>query len=342
LEKAIRRYVVLEQHQATATALWVVHAHAIQAAEHSARLHIYSPAPRCGKTTLLNTVAPMVPRPIHTENISPSALFRVIEMAHPTLLIDEVDSFLKQNEDMRGLLNAGHGRGGQVIRTVGEDFEPRAFSVWGPVVIAGIGRIPETLEDRSITVALRRRLPNEQIERLRSNRIGHLTDLGRRASRWVTDNQIALADADPAMPENLGDRERDNWRPLVAITDAICPALGERARSAAIKIAEEEMDNESAAIMALADVAALFELRNKDRLTSQELVTDLNKMDDRPWKEWRHGKPMTTNSLARLLKPFGIRAKKKIYEAGPVREAKIRYADNETTITHEDISDIPF
>jgi hypothetical protein len=339
MEAAIRRYVVLDQHQATAVALWVVHTHAIETAEHSPRLHFHSPAHRCGKTTLLKTVTPMVARPIPTENISPSALFRIIELAHPTLLIDEVDSFLNQNEDMRGLLNAGHSRGGQVIRTVGEDFEPRAFSVWAPVLFAGIGRIPETLEDRSITVQLRRRLPNEQIERLRSNRTGHLTDLGRRVSRWVTDNQIALADADPAMPENLGDRERDNWRPLVAIADAICPALGERARSAAIKFAEEEMDSETAAIMALVDVAALFEFRGKDRLASHDLVTDLNLMDDRPWKEWRHGKPMTTNSLARLLRPFGIRAKKKIYEAGPVREAKIRYVDNETTITHEDINE---
>jgi putative DNA primase/helicase len=220
--------VVLSEQQALAVALWILHSHAFEFAEHSPRLHVPSPAPRCGKTTLLNTVAAIVPKPIHTENITTSALFRIIEMVQPTLLIDEADIFLKDNEDMRGLLNAGHGRGGQVIRTVGEDFEPRAFKVWSPVVVAGIGRIPATIEDRSITISLRRRLPHEKIERLRTNRTGHLDVLGRRAARWVADNKTALADADPTLPDSLGDRERDNWRPLVAIADAISVAAGQR------------------------------------------------------------------------------------------------------------------
>jgi hypothetical protein len=336
LEAAIRKHVVLSEHQALAVALWVLHAHALECAEHSPRLHVPSPAPRCGKTTLLNTIAAMVPKPIHTENMTMPSFFRVIESEQPTLLIDEADIFLKDNDDMRALINAGYGRSGQVIRTVGEDFEPRMFRVWAPVVIAGIGRIPATIEDRSITIALRRRLPTEKIERLRSNRKGHLAVLGRRAARLMADHKIALADADPVLPEKLGDREQDKWRPLVAIADAMSADLGRRVREAAVKISEEEADDESAAIMMLEDVANIFERRMVDKLSSQDLIDELTSMEDRPWNEWRHGKPMTKNSLARLLKPFGIRPEQfrfnpdsiktsKGYEAAPIREAKARY-----------------
>ncbi|MCX7313944.1 MAG: DUF3631 domain-containing protein [Alphaproteobacteria bacterium] len=349
METVIRKHVVLSDYQALAVALWIVHAHALEAAEHSPRLHVPSPAPRCGKTTLLNTIAAMVPKAIHTENITSSSLFRIIEMVQPTLLIDEADIFLKDNEEMRGLLNAGHSRSGQVIRTVGDDHEPRAFKVWSPVVVAGIGRIPATLEDRSITIGLRRRLPNERIERLRSNRTGHLEVLGRRVARWVADNRNALIDADPVLPENLGDRAQDNWRPLVAIADEISTTLGERVRAAAIKMAEEEMDNESAGIMALADVAGIFELKAKERLSSHDLITALTNMEDRPWSEWRRGQPLTKNGLARLLRPFGINPKQirfeqpprptaKGYEAAPIREAKARYVDAEVHLDQEDIA----
>jgi Protein of unknown function (DUF3631) len=76
---------------------------------------------------------------------------------------------------------------------------------------------PETLEDRSITIELRRRLKEEKITRLRSNRMGHLEALGRQAMRWAMDNRNLLSDADPMLPEELGDRAQDNWRMLIAI-----------------------------------------------------------------------------------------------------------------------------
>jgi hypothetical protein len=69
----------------------------------------------------------------------------LVEIQHPTLLIDEADTFLSENEELRGILNSGHRRGGSVIRTVGEDFEPRAFSTYSACAIALIGKLPATL-----------------------------------------------------------------------------------------------------------------------------------------------------------------------------------------------------
>ena len=263
IEAAIRSHVILSDEQKLAVALWTMHAHAFEFADNSARLHLYSPAPRCGKTTLLDVIAELTPKPLPTANITMPALFRVIERVRPTLLIDEADAFLKDNDDIRGMLNAGHGRSGQVIRTVGEDFEPRAFSVFTPTAIAGIGALPPTIADRSITISLRRKKKDEKTERLRRNRT-HLSVLARRSARWVADNRDALANADPELPDELNDRAQDNWRLLVAIADAISAALGKRARDAALKIAGEDRDDESYATMCLADVAGVFTLRRED------------------------------------------------------------------------------
>jgi putative DNA primase/helicase len=343
IEAAIKTHVIIDDDQALGIALWCIHTYARDAAEHYPRLHISSPAKRCGKTTLLRTIAPMVSRPLSTEHISNAALFRTIEMAKPTLIIDEVDTFLKDNDDMLRLLNAGHTHDGQVIRTVGEDFEPRSFSVAGPVVIAGIGRIPTTLEDRSITIPLRRKLKNERVTRLRSNRTAHLDKLGQQAARWVADHIIALKSTDPKVPEELNDRQQDNWRPLIAIADAMSADLGKRVSKAANAISSDETsEDDDAATMLLNDVAAIMERKNSDQ-TAQELVSELTSLEDRPWSEWRRGNPITKTGIARMLRPFGIRPKEmregtataKKYEKAKVLEAKTRYVDKAIPVAEE-------
>ena len=54
------------------------------------------------------------------------------------------------------LVKLGYKRGGQALRCVGDDFEPRAFNVFAPVVLAGIGGLPGTLHDRSIVTRMER------------------------------------------------------------------------------------------------------------------------------------------------------------------------------------------
>src|SRR5260221_610896 len=82
-------------------------------------LIINSPEKGCGKTTVLDVVGRTCSRPLFTSNITPAALFRVVEAVQPTLLIDEADSFAAENEELRGVINSGHTRSGAfVIRTV--------------------------------------------------------------------------------------------------------------------------------------------------------------------------------------------------------------------------------
>ena len=142
LRDAIAAYAIMPVASAEAVALWLLHVHALAAFGISPRLAITSPEKRCGKTTLLDVIAKLVPRPLATANVGAAVVFRVIEAASPTLLIDEADTFLGEADELRGSLNSGHRLGGAVLRCVGDDHEPRAFATFGACAIAMIGRTP--------------------------------------------------------------------------------------------------------------------------------------------------------------------------------------------------------
>jgi hypothetical protein len=254
-------------------------------------------------------------------------------MFRPTLLIDEVDAFLKDNEEMRSILNSSYHPRGNIIRMVGNNHEPRFYSVWAAVALAGIGDLPTTVKDRSITIPLRRRLPSDgPVERLWFG-LDHLKELARQIVRWVADNHDRIERDPPALPEELSDRQQDNWRSMIAIADAMGEEIGAAARKTALALnLERDYDDNDIALLALKDVHAIFEsAADSMTLSAQYLVDELAKMDDRPWPTWRRDKPITQNSLKRLLTPFGVKSKQikvhggKGYERAPVAEAFARY-----------------
>jgi Protein of unknown function (DUF3631) len=211
-----------------------------------------------------------------------------------------------QDEELRGILNSGHRRGGSVLRTVGDDFEPRQFSTYSACAIALIGRLPGTLADRSIAVELQRRLDSEPIESFRSARIGHLEELASKAARWAADNLDRLRSADPAMPPGVFNRVADNWRGLLAIADILGGDWPQRARRA-LEAGRSTAEDDSVRVQLLVDINATFMQRATARLLSGDLVEALVAMEGRPWAEFsKIRKPLTQNGLARLLKPLKI------------------------------------
>ena len=106
----IRRYVVLEKAAVDTLALWVLHTHGFELRDVTVYIGVESPQKRCGKTTLLTVVSEVVNRPIVAANISSPAFFRVIEEMQPTLMIDEADTALHRNDELKGILNSGYKR----------------------------------------------------------------------------------------------------------------------------------------------------------------------------------------------------------------------------------------
>jgi putative DNA primase/helicase len=312
--EVLQRHVVLPRGAAEAVALWIIFTYAIEAFDIAPLLAILSPVKGCGKTTLLLMLRALVHRPQVASNISPAALFRIIDRYHPTLLIDEIDTQLSRgNEELRGILNAGHTRTGAiVIRASGKDeegdYEPRVFDVWAAKVLAGIGRLPPTVQDRAVTIAMRRRMPHEPVERLRQDRIE--TQYGEFyrmfLQQWADDHVAELRNVDPVMPGQLSDLGCDNWRPLLAIADAIGGDWPGRAREAALLLNHSAATEEDEGTLLLTDLKELFETRGESFLLSDEIVKDLCGLEERPWATYTHGNRLTTSGLARLLKPFGI------------------------------------
>lgn len=310
----LRRYVVLNAHAAIAVALWVVHTHAMEAAETTPYLHITSPEKRSGKSRLLEVLSLLVARPWPTSRVTASVLMRKLAKGMPTLLLDESDAAFggerEYREALRALLDAGWRRGGAATISVKKrgDWEPQDFPVFGPKAIAGIGKLPDTVADRSIPIVLKRRAPNEKVERFRWREASEAAGpLRERLEQWPSANLETLTEARPQIPTGLDDRATDGWEPLLAIADAIGGDWPQRARRAALALSTgEERDSESLGVRLLCDIRRVFQERATDRLTSEELVKALGAMEEAPWGDLG-GKPLDTRMLAARLKPYGVK-----------------------------------
>lgn len=307
-----RRYLVLPDGGSTVLALWTLHTYVFDAFDVSPYLTLTSPQKRCGKSTVLMVASALTHAPLLVSNATPAALFRTMELVHPTLLIDEAETFVRDNEDLRGILNSGHSkRTAYVLRTVGEEHEPRLFSTWTPKMLAGIGTLPETIRDRSLVLTMHRKTKAERVTKWREREVDRYGDLRRRCVRWATDHGTALAQADPPVPDLASDRAADNWATLLAIADQAGGDWRQHTEDA-IAVLTGERDEEEAGLggLLLADLCQYFRAGSHHQSPSQEVAEWLKLQEERPWAVYgKAGKPITVRQMASLLRPFGIRSK---------------------------------
>jgi Protein of unknown function (DUF3631) len=321
----LRRFLVADESSFVAGTLWVAHTHAFDAADASPRLSIRSAEVESGKTRWLEVLKLIVRGPAHTISISDAALFRLVESGGRTVLLDEVDTIFgpkaRDREDLRGMLDAGYERGATVPRCVGEGSKMKVqeFHVFAPVAFAGLGKLPYTLETRSIVIRMKPRLPSEPVERLRKRKVGPDADkLRERWEAWAQAHTNELADAEPDLPDESSDRQQDVWEPLLAIAELAGGAWPERARDAAVELyRNRDKDEESVGRRLLADILTVFDDPERDdpvddekgpAITSGALAAALAALEGSPWAEWRRdNKPITATAVARKLRPFGIR-----------------------------------
>lgn len=340
LVAAFGKYLALQKYQAEALALWSIFSYCIDAANIAPKLLIYSPEKRCGKTTLLDVLVNIVWKPLPASNISPAVIYRVIESIGGTIFFDEADTFIRNNPEIKGIINSGHRRSmAFVLRCDGENHEPRQFSTWAPNIIAMIGKPADTIVDRSILIQMKRKKPGDAVQRFIPHKAEpELKTLASKIARWREDNFMALCGSDPETPAGLNDRAADNWRPLLAIADLIGGDCPETARLAAMSLTESEQDedNTSIGVMLLADIKDIFEARKTGKISTEDLLFDLHAIEERPWLEWSRGQAITSRQIARHLKPFDVAPRtlrmgyktQKGYELEQFKDAFDRYLSN--------------
>ena len=313
----VRRYVVVSEAQASAIALWITHTHLISAFDVTPYLNINSAEKQCGKTRLLEVLKVMVANPWLTGRVSAAVLVRKVDAERPTLLLDESDAAFKgekeYGEALRGILNTGYLSDGKASLCVGQGAQItfKDFSTFGPKAIAGIGHLPDTVQDRSIPIRLWRAAPGEVVARFRRREVvSEAAPLRKRIEQWSSLILDSLAEARPTLPECLSDRQQDVTEPLLAIADAAGGEWPEESRAALLEIFGAAQADDSVGVRLLGDVRAVLDgdedSPGKDRIGSAELADALGKIETSAWGEWSKGKPITAAKLARLLSPFGI------------------------------------
>jgi hypothetical protein len=316
IARFLRRYVVLGEAELTAAALWVVHTHTFDAAEATPYLAINSAEKESGKTRLLETLEMLVAKPWLTGRVTTAVLTRKVDGEEPTLLLDESDAAFggekEYAEVLRGVLNTGYRRGGKTSVAVpaGRDWDYRDLATFCPKAIAGIGKLPDTVQSRSISITLKRKAASEQVQRFRRKNVeAETAPLRQRIEALANAATDALASAEPELPEELGDRAADVWEPLLAIADHAGGTWPQRARDAAIALsAKQSSEDGSLGARLLADIRSVFLGREVDRLFTEHLLDELAQLEEAPWGDW-YGKRITANKLAQILKPYGIKPK---------------------------------
>jgi hypothetical protein len=317
----ITRFVVFatEAH-ADVVALWVVHTHAIPAAFATPYLHIDSPLPGCGKSTLFRVLYQIVASPLASANATAAAIFRKISADRPTLMLDEIDAQLGDDAEkasaIRSILNAGYQAGptATVLRCEGPRHDVCEFNVFGAKAFAGINErtLHSTTLDRCIHIGMQRKRKGEG-EKFVPHRVeGESKELRAGIAAFTQCHLEELRELDPEFPGELGDRGEEIWGPLFAIAHVAGGDWPERVRRACLAVQTGlAVEDENIAVQLLADLRFIFDdEEGRDRLGSDELCKRLRALEDRDWASWgsRRKQPgLDQRDLSKLLRRFSIK-----------------------------------
>jgi putative DNA primase/helicase len=321
IEAIIKRHVVLSDPAATALAVWVLHTYVYELRDTVAYVAIESPEKRCGKTTLLTVLGAMANKPLIASNVTVGALFRAIDTCRPTLLIDEADTFLAGNTTMRGVINSGNTwRTAYVLRMSKSksqqgperegvernnhtDSGLKRYSCWCPKVVAMIGRVPDTIADRSIVVHMSRKLTSE----IRAPLAELNTDsIKAKCARFALDQRHIVAQCGKIRGEGLNDRAADTFDPLYVIARVAGKEWDEKLHAAALVLSPIAGSKSTAAELLL-DIYAIFRSTDKKKIFTRQLVEHLRDEEFNVTSAALKDSTIDEQKIAQLLRPYGIK-----------------------------------
>ena len=197
------------------------------------------------------------------------AIYRSLVNRKPTILLDEYDTYFgskvarEHAEDLRGLLNAGHRRGKPVLRCVGPSSTVQEFPCFAPVCLAGIRGLPDTIEDRSVIIDMRRRRQDEPVAAFRALAGWNEAEpIREHFAAWadLNDGRWPSLGCDASLfPAGVTDRAADVWEPLLAIGAWAGQEWSQRARQAATHfVSNKRVSDESEGIRLLRDIRLVW------------------------------------------------------------------------------------
>lgn len=312
----MQRFVILPSDSAgIAVALWAAHTHLMTEWDTTPRLAFLSAEPGSGKSLAMRLTALMCPFALEASSATTASLIRALDdpEGRPTYFIDEIDTKYgpkaKGDEDLRCLINAGHGTGGFILRNelVNNQWHPVKKSAFAAIAMAGIGNIlPDTILTRSIVVKMRKPLPSQKAERYRQRVHGKLGEgLRDELAAWADQVREAASQCWPILPNCIADRDEDVWGPLIVVADLAGGHWPDRARQAAISAVKSAKANSkpSLGVQLLTGIREAF--RDKNLISSRELIDILSADEEAPWGGLGR-KGLEPRALAEMLGEYDI------------------------------------
>ncbi len=327
MAQLLANYIVLPEKSLAVIAAWVLAAWLADEWAKFPHLSITSPEKRCGKTTLLDLLVLIVPRPRLTSSISPAAVYRVVNKEKPTLLIDEAQILNRRDSEtgkvLQEILNAGIEKNAKVTRcgSAQTNFDPVDFYVYGPKIFAMIGEPEGVLADRCLSVRMRRKTANETyaVDHYRSREVEPKAKKLRAFIKlWADKHREAVREVYQHQEHfQIGnDRLADLLLPLQAVLEATgggrpLDLLEEYARE--LDDREDDITRMSPGVRLLAACREIFSKVKENKkngrfLSTIDLIRELVDRDEEPWAHFVRGNPLTSEALANLLRPYGVRS----------------------------------
>lgn len=199
-------------------------------------IHLFGPK-NSGKSTTLTIISELAFNSTPSSTMSPAVMFRIAHSTRPTFLLDEAEKLRNppagsMDFELLSLCNGSYANSNQAqaIRCAPQDLQPEAFKTYGPKVLASIQSLKDTLSSRSIRI----HCTSGSREHLRSlkdwssdqvylqgkfqNIRDQLRIWGITQFRSVRERYDAI---DSERATFLLTRDRQLWRPLMAIADLV-------------------------------------------------------------------------------------------------------------------------
>ena len=316
--------------QADALTLWIAYTHWFPQQEFSFVPYalVTSAERQSGKSTVLELAAMLVHHPLNGQDMSAALVGR--QCGGRTLILDEIDGVYGSRaaddpgaNDLRTILNAGFKYDGKYQRLNKGTLKPEEFGVFGPKMLAGIGRaVPETVQDRAIAIRMERKDHAAKLPKVRVH-------LMKPEAEALQDRLVALAAGvsldfvdQGAFPEVLDGRRQDIWEPLYSLARLAGGDWLAQATAASVVLTKAEPVM-SIGVHLLTDIRQLFEDKgDPDMISSLALIgqpaDERNGMDASglcavevsPWATLTRGRPITTYRLSTILGEYDIKAER--------------------------------
>ena len=283
---------------------------------------------RSGKTKLLQTLSLFSFNPQLVVNPSISSLFRLIQLIRPTILADEVEKWNKSTKsEFNSILLSGYKKGFEIPRVEEvmvkklKKLAVSTFECYSPKAFANIIGIPEVLEDRCITIILRRTTDSEKAntDPLRDLNFNHseFQKIRDEIFIWVLKNWERVKEAYERL--NIEDEELENfrkivsarsyeiWFPILTLAKFVDKKVYESIIELAIKLSLEKYEAElTQSIEATVIYALASEVRENGWYKVSELTNEL--------KNYEGLEHLNSKSLIRILKRLKLIKGRRKYE----------------------------